>query len=85
MRTTITLDDDVHEFAAYYARARGLTLSGAIDELIRKGQNAPEPEPDIRRSPNGFPMFPPSNSDQMITDEMVKRLEEEEFDPAKFA
>ena len=38
MRTTITLDDDVHEFAAYYARARGITLSAAIDELIRKAE-----------------------------------------------
>ena len=85
MRTTVTLDDDVHEFAAYYARAKGLTLSDAIVELIRKGQNAPEPEPDIRRSPNGFPMFPPSGSDQVITDAMVERLEEEEFDPKKFA
>ncbi len=85
MRTTITLDDEVHEFATYYARAKGLTLSEAIDELIRKGQDAPEPEPDIRRSPNGFPMFPPSGSDRVITDEMVKRLEGEEFDPKKFA
>jgi hypothetical protein len=84
MRTTVMLDDDVHEFASYYARAKGLTLGDAICELIRKGQNAPEPDPDIRRSPNGLPMFPPSGSDQVITDEMVKRLEEEEFAPKKF-
>lgn len=85
MRTTITLADETHEFAAYYARARGLNLSAAIDELIRKGQNAPEPKPDIRRSPNGLPMFPPSGTDRKTTDEMVKKIEEEEFDPKAFA
>lgn len=85
MRTTLTLDEDVHEFATYYARAKGLTLSAAIGELVRKGRNAPEPEPDVRRGPNGFPMFPPSGSDSVVTDEMVRRLEEDEFDPKKFA
>jgi hypothetical protein len=85
MRTTVTLDDDVHDFASYYAHSRGLTLSAAIVELIRKGQNAPAPKPDIHLGPNGFPMFPPSGSDKVITDEMVKRLEEEEFAPEKFA
>lgn len=84
MRTTITLDDETHEFAAYYARVRGLTLSAAIDELIRKAQApAKSPEPDIRRGPNGFPLLPPSG--RTITSEMVKKLEEEEYDPAKFA
>jgi hypothetical protein len=83
MRTTITLDDNTHEFASYYARARGLTLSAAIDELIRKAQAPAKPEPDILRGPNGLPMFPPTG--RTITSEMVKKLEEEEFDPEKFA
>jgi hypothetical protein len=83
MRTTITLDDDVHEFATYYARAKGLTLSAAIEELIRKAQNPVTPEPDIRIGPNGMPMFPPTG--RTITSEMMKALEEEEYDPEKFA
>lgn len=83
MRTTITLDNETHEFAAYYARARGLTLSAAISELIRKAESAPVPEdPDIRIGPNGLPMFPPAEG--RITSEMVKKLEEEEFDPKAF-
>lgn len=72
MRTTVTLDDETHEFAAYYARAKGIKLGAAIDELIRKAQTAQEPKPDIRRSPNGFPMFPPSDGGKLITDELVK-------------
>lgn len=83
MRTTITLDDETHEFAAYYARVRGLTLSAAIDELIRKAQVPSVPKPDIRIGPNGLPMFPPTG--RTITAEMVKKLEEEEYDPKNFA
>lgn len=84
MRTTITLPDQTHEFAAYYARARGLTLSAAIDELIRRAQMEPSRnEPDIRYSPNGLPMFPPTG--RIITSEMVKKLEDEEFEPKESA
>ena len=83
MRTTITLTDETHEFAAYYARSRGLTLSAAIEELIRKAESSPKPKPDIRIGPNGLPMFPPTG--RTITSEMVKKLEEEEFDPKNFA
>lgn len=85
MRTTITIDDDLHQFVAYYARAKGLTVSAAIGELIRKGETAPEPEPDIRRTQNGFPIFPPTGADAAITSDMVKKLEEEAFDPKAFA
>jgi hypothetical protein len=84
MRTTITLDDDVHEFASYYARAKGLTLSAAIEEMIRKAQNPPKPEPpQIEYSEMGLPILP--RTGRTITSEMVKKLEEDEFDPAKFA
>jgi len=85
MRTTITLNDETHTFASYYARARGLTLSAGIDELIRKAKAAPEPKPEIVFSPDGFPMFPPSGSGRVITAELVRKIEEEEFDPKRFA
>jgi hypothetical protein len=84
MRTTITLNDETHAFANYYADARGLTLSAAINELIRKAQAVPASEPEIYFSPiSGLPMFPPR--DGTITAEMVKEIEEEEFDPQLFA
>ncbi|MGA3136776.1 MAG: hypothetical protein ABSC88_12355 [Terracidiphilus sp.] len=82
MRTTITLNGETHTFASYYAHARGLTLSAAIDELIRKAQAAPS-KPEICFSPvSGLPMFPPRGG--TITAEMVKEIEEEEFDPQLF-
>ena len=84
MRTTITLNKESHAFASYYAHARGLTLSKAIGELIRKAQAAPPPTtPEICFSPiSGLPMFPPNGG--TITAEMVKKIEEEEFDPKLF-
>ncbi len=84
MRTTITLNDETHALASYYAHARGLTLSAAIDELIRKAQAAPPPAPpEICYSPCGLPMFSPAGG--IVTGEMVKNIEEEEFDPQAFA
>jgi hypothetical protein len=85
MRTTITLDDDVHEFATYYANSRGITLSAAMNDLVRKAENPSVPgEPLIDFSPEGLPMFPPAGNGRVLTSEMVKRLDEEEYDPKKF-
>jgi hypothetical protein len=80
MRTTITMDDDVHEFASIYASANGITLSKAVGELIRKTQvpSRHDRTPTIERLANGFPVFP--RAGKTITDEIVKQLEEQEFD-----
>ncbi len=82
MRTSVTLEEGVHEFASVYASARGISLSAAINELVRKAETAPRPEPEIVRGPNGLPMFPPTG--RTITAEMVKKLEAEECDPEAF-
>jgi hypothetical protein len=79
MRTNINLDDQVHEFASVYASARGITLSAAINELVRKAEAARPQEPEILRNSNGLPMFPQTG--RTITAEMVKKLQEDEFDP----
>ena len=75
MRTTISLDDETHEFAAYYARSRGISLSTAINELIRKAEAPAASKPDIRYSSEGFPMFPPTG--RVHTPAMVKEAESE--------
>jgi hypothetical protein len=55
----------------------------AIEELIRKAQAAPASKPEICFSPiSGLPMFPPRGG--TITAEMIKEIEEEEFDPKLF-
>jgi len=75
MRTTITLDDDVYDFASIYARAKNITLGAAIGELIRKAESAPPPTLDIRRSASGLPCFPPTG--KVLTSQMVKDAESE--------
>jgi hypothetical protein len=86
MRTTITLDDDVHDYATYYANAKDITLSAAINELVRKAESAPTSTSEhfeFERSPNGLPLLP--RTGRTITSEMVKQLSEDDFDPKKSA
>ncbi len=78
MRTTINLREETHEFAAYYAQARGLSLSAAIDELIEKGRNAPAPAVRVEYSPNGLPRF--AQTGQVLTSEMVRAALEDDDD-----
>lgn len=75
MRTTLSLDDDAHQIAAVYAAARGITLGAAIGELIRRAETIPAEAPDIRRSPNGLPCFPPTG--RILKSEMIKEAESE--------
>jgi hypothetical protein len=75
MRTNVTLDDDVHQLASIYANAKGITLGAAISELIRKAESVPPPAPDIRRSANGLPCFPPTG--KPLTPQMIKEAESE--------
>lgn len=83
MRIRITLEDETYEFATYYARVRGLTLGAAIGELICKVQTAPPPtRPKLRRSRNGLPLFP--STGRVITSELVKKIDDEEYDPKRF-
>jgi hypothetical protein len=84
MRTTLSMDNDVHEFATIYAASRGITLGCAVNELIRKAKAAPEPEPEIYISPvTGLRAFPPTG--RTITTEQIKEIEEQEYDPRLFA
>ena len=43
MRTTVTFDDDVAAAIRELRRSRSIGLSEAVNELIRKGLNAPQP------------------------------------------
>jgi hypothetical protein len=82
MRTTVNLDEDVHEYATVYANANGISLSAALNEIVRKAEGRPSEEPLIVFSSDGFPMFPPTGG--RITSEMVRKIEAEEFDPKNF-
>jgi hypothetical protein len=80
MRTSVTLDDDVYQFASMYAGAKGITLSAAISELIRRAEQAPEPEsvsPRLKMTERGYYVIVGGSP---ITSEMVKELSEDEID-----
>jgi len=81
MRTSVTLDDDVYELAFLYAKGRGLTLGGAIGELVRKGQSAPPESPmkGLTRAANGMLVFA-AQPGRIITPEMVKQFQEDEVE-----
>lgn len=74
VRTNINIDDDVHKFAQMYATAKGITLSAAVSELIRRAQNAQPLTPEIRRSAlTGLATFPASG--RTLTSKTVREAE----------
>ncbi len=78
MRTSINLDADVYSFASAFADAKGITLSAAISELVRRGGKAAEPGIDSRRlkaSPHGYLVV--AATGDAITPEMVRDASEE--------
>jgi predicted transcriptional regulator len=75
MRTTISLDDDVHTLVSHYAAGRGLTLSAAINEVVRNLVGSPEPR--LKIAPNGLTVF--AATGRILTAEMVKAAQEDEF------
>jgi hypothetical protein len=80
MRTTINLEPDVYEFSAAYASGKGITLSAAISELIRRAEQAPEPgiySSRIEVGPNGYLVI--ADSEHVLTPEMVKEASEDKL------
>lgn len=75
MRTTLTLEDDVHKLAAAYAEARGITLGAAVGELLRRSQATSAPV-QIRRSPKGIPLF--TRQKRVLTSALVKEALEQD-------
>ncbi len=75
MRTTLSLDDDVHQLLHQYAESRSIPLGKAASELVRRGLTAELP---IKRNKNGIYVVDLPPSSPRITSERVKELELEE-------
>ena len=84
VRANLYLDDDVYELALAYARGKGIPLSRAANELMRRGEQAPEPvDADknvLRRNEYGLLVRAKTAGGPVITPEMVKELSEDEFE-----
>lgn len=80
MRLTVNLDPDVYSFACAYAGAKGITLSAAIGELVRRAEQTPEPgsnSPKLKTSPHGYLVI--AGTGDVLTPEMVKETSEDEL------
>ena len=78
MRTTVNLDSDAYDFAFAYARGKGMTLSAAMSELLRRAEQAPEPESG-RLIMNQYGFFEIADTGHKITPAMVKEASEDEL------
>ncbi len=74
MRTTLTIDDDVLAAARALAERQDKTIGAVVSELARKALRAPT---EIKRRQNGIPLLPVTNSDAVITMELVNELRDE--------
>jgi hypothetical protein len=74
MRTTLSLDDDVFKVVKTYAENRSLAMGKALSELVRRGLNSPVKT----RVVNGLVVFDVPADSELVTSELVKRLEAEE-------
>ena len=72
MRTTLDIDDDVLRAAKSIARAQETSLGRVVSNLARKGLT-----PTASGRKRGFPVFRIPPGAPPITEEMVRRAEEE--------
>lgn len=80
MRMTVNLDADVYRFTSAYAGAKGITLSAAIGELVRRAERVPEPgsdSPRLRNNEHGYLVI--AGTGHVLTPEMVKEASEDEL------
>ena len=76
VRTTLSLDDEIHHEVRAYAKSRDIALGKAVSELVRRGLAAP-----LRtRVVNGFHVLDLPPGSPTVSAEDIKKLEEEYVD-----
>lgn len=68
MRTTITLDDDVHAEVVRRSALLGASLGAVVSELVRRGLQVAPPV----REANGLVIFDPPGDSPKVTAGMVR-------------
>jgi hypothetical protein len=72
VRTTLDIDEDVLRAAKSIARAQETSLGRVVSMLARKGL-----APKASASKKGFPVFRIARGSPAITEDIVRRAEEE--------
>jgi hypothetical protein len=80
MRLSVNLDPEVHSFISAYANGKGITLSAAMNELLRSAEEAPMPEPGsassrLKWSKHGYLVI--AGPGDVLTPEIVKQTSED--------
>jgi hypothetical protein len=75
MRTTVDLPDDLHALARRVARDRGVTLSEAVADLMRRGLGGNEAVDLGRSTTTGLPLV---RVGRRVTEEDVRSLDDDE-------
>jgi hypothetical protein len=73
MRTTLDIDQDILLAAKELAGHQGLTAGKVISQLARQGLA----RSNSNQTRNGFPLFPYSKKNKIVTLELVNRLRDE--------
>lgn len=81
MRTSITLEADAYRFASAYAGAKGITLSAAISELVRRAEQMAEAPVStstrLKTSARGYLVR--AKTGTVITADVVKEAAEDDL------
>jgi hypothetical protein len=80
IRLTINLDPDVYSYTSAYAGAKGITLSAALGELVRRAEQTPQPgsdSPKLKMNEHGYLEI--AETSDPITPQMVKEAAEDEL------
>jgi hypothetical protein len=80
MRLSVNLDPDVYSFTSAYAGAKGISLSAALSELVRRAESVPEPAGvDAHLAMNEHGYLEIVDCGTALTPEMVKAASEDEL------
>ena len=77
---TVNLDPDVYRFTSAYAGAKGISLSAALGELVRRAEHAPDAAGGtvrLKRNEHGYLEI--AETGDVLTPEMVKAAAEDEL------
>ena len=80
MKLTVNLDADVYDFTSSYAGAKGITLSEALSELIRRAEQSSTLQgssPRLKRSEHGYLVI--AGTGDVLTPEMVREASEDDL------
>ena len=81
-RTNLHIDNDALEIASLYANAKGISLGVAVSELIRRGEETPEPPVTVssKLKTDEYGYLVVRAAGEPVTPEMVKEALEDELD-----